>query len=103
MNPAPEPHALDMWSGAMEAPMSNLIAEPTELPCGALFITVVGIVRTALTTVVTGEPHFWAGPGLLGTSTHCYFVQCWSLQRTWGFGTTCTAPLTNLRTELPET
>ena len=34
MNPAPEPRALDMQSGAMEAPMPNLVTEPTELPCG---------------------------------------------------------------------
>ena len=103
MNPTPEPRALDMRSGAMEAPMSDLVTEPTEFPCGTLLITVVGIIRTALTAVVTGEPHLWASPSLFRTSTHCYFVQCGSFHQTRGFGTTCTAPLTNLRTEFPET
>ena len=103
MNPAPEPCALDMWSGAMEAPMPDLVTEPTEFPCGTLLVAMVGIVHSALTTVVTGEPHLRAGPSLFRTSAHCYFVQHGSLHQTRGFGTACTAPLTNLRTELPET
>ena len=103
MNPAPEPRALDMRSGAMEAPMPDLVTEPTEFPCGALLVAMVGIVHTALTAVVTGEPHLWASPSLLRTSTHCHFVQRGSLRQTRGFGTPCTAPLTNLRTEFPET
>ena len=64
MNPAPEPRALNMRSGAMKAPMPNLVTEPTELPCGALLVAMVGIIHTALTAVVTGEPHLWASPGL---------------------------------------
>ena len=79
MNPAPEPRAFDMWSGAMEAPMPDLVAEPTEFPCGTLLITVVGIIRMALTAVVMGESHLWADSGLFWTSTHCYLVQCWPL------------------------
>ena len=75
MNPAPEPRALDMWSGAMEAPMPNLITEPTELPRGALFIAVIGIIRTALTAIILGEPHLRAGPSLLGTGAHCHLIQ----------------------------
>ena len=103
MNPAPEPRALDMQSGAMEAPMPDLVTEPTDFPCGTLLITVVGIIRTALTAVVAGEPHLRASPSHFRTSAHCYFVQRGSLHQTRGFGTTCTAPLTNLRTEFPET
>ena len=103
VNPAPEPRALDMRSRAMEAPMPDLVTEPTEFPCGTLLITMVGIIRTALTAVITGEPHLRASPSLLWTSAHCYFVQCGSLHQARGFGTACTAPLTNLRTEFPET
>ena len=103
MNPAPEPCALDMRSRAMEAPVPKLVTEPTELPCGTLFVTVVGTVRAALTTVVAGEPHLWAGSSLFGIGTHCYLVQRWPLHCARGFGTTCTTLLTNLRTELPET
>ena len=103
MHPAPKPRALDMRSGAMEAPMPNLITEPTELPSGALFVTVISIVRMALTAVVTGEPHFWVGPSLFGISMHCHLVQHGPLHQTRGFGTACTALLTNLRTEFPET
>ena len=103
MNPAPEPRALDMRSGAVEAPMPDLITEPTELPCGTLLIAMVGIIHSALTTVVTGEPHLQTSPCLFRTSTHCDFVQRGSLHQTRGFGTACTAPLTNLRTEFPET
>ena len=43
MDPAPEPHALNMRSGAMEAPMPDLVTEPTELPCGTLFVAMVGV------------------------------------------------------------
>ena len=75
MHPAPEPCAFDMWSGAMEAPMPNLVTEPTELPCGALFVAVVGIVHMALTAVVSGEPHLWTGSSLFEIGTHGYFVQ----------------------------
>ena len=103
MNPTPEPRALDMRSRAVEAPMPDLITEPTEFPCGALLITMIGIIRTALTAVVTGEPHFGASPSLFRTSAHCYLVQRGSFHQTQGFGTACTAPLTNLRTEFPET
>ena len=102
MNPAPEPRALDVRSGAMEAPMPNLVTEPTEFPCGTLLVAMVGIIRTALTAVVAGEPHLWASPSLLWISAHGYFVQRGPLHQTWGFGTACTAPLTNLRTEFPE-
>jgi hypothetical protein len=103
VNPTPEPHALDMRSGAVEAPMPDLITEPTELPCGTLFVAMVGIIRTALTAVVTGEPHLRASPSLLWTSMHGYFVQCGPLHQARGSGTACTTPLTNLRTEFPET
>ena len=103
MNPAPEPHALDMRSGAVEAPMPNLITEPTEFPCGTLLVAMVGIIRTALTTVVTGEPHLQTSPCLFRISAHCNFVQRGPLHQTRGFGTACTALLTNLRTEFPET
>ena len=54
MYPAPEPCAFDVRSGAMEAPVPNLVTEPTEFPCGALFVAVVSIIRTALTAVITG-------------------------------------------------
>ena len=57
MHPTPEPRALDMQSGAMKAPVPNLVTEPTKFPCGALFVAVVGIIRMALTAVVLGEPH----------------------------------------------
>ena len=103
MYPAPESHALDMRSRAMEAPMPNLVTEPTELPCGTLFVAVVGIVCTALTAVISGEPHLQTGSSLFGISAHCYFVQHRPLHQTRGFRTACTALLTNLRTELPET
>ena len=103
MDPAPEPRALDMRSGAMEAPMPDLVTEPTDFPCGTLLITMVSIIRTALTAVVTGEPHLRVSPSLFRISAHCYFVQRGSLHRAWGFGTACTAPLTSLRTEFPET
>ena len=103
MNPAPEPHALDMWSGAMEAPMPDLITEPTEFPCRALFVAVVGIIYSALAAVVTGEPHFRTSPRLFRISAHCDVVQRGPFLQTRGFGTACTAPLTNLRTEFPET
>ena len=103
MHPTPEPCALDMWSGAMEAPVSNLIAEPTEFPCGTLLVTVVSVVCVALAAVILGKSHLRAGPSLFGTGAHCYFVQHGPLSQTWGFGTACTAPLTNLRTEFPET
>ena len=103
VNPAPEPRALNMRSGAVEATMPDLVTEPTEFPCGTLFIAVVGIIHTALTAVVTGEPHLWTSPSLFWTSAHRYFVQRRSLHYAWGFRTTCTAPLTNLRTEFPET
>ena len=103
MNPAPESRALDMRSRAMEAPMPDLVTEPTEFPCGTLLITMVGIIRTALTAVVAGELHLWTSLGLFRTSVHCYFVQRGSFHQTRGFGTACTAPLTNLRTEFPET
>ena len=103
MNPAPEPRALDVRSRAVEAPMPDLITEPTEFPCGTLFVTVVGIIRTALTAVVAGEPHLRPSLGLFGISAHSDFVQRRPLHQTRGFGTACTAPLTNLRTEFPET
>ena len=103
MNPAPEPRALDMRSGAVKAPKPDLVTEPTEFPCGTLFVVMVGIICTALTAVVTGEPHLRASPHLFRISTHCDFVQCGPLLQTRGFGTACTAPLTNLRTEFPET
>ena len=103
MNSAPEPCAFDMRSGAMEAPMPDLVTEPTELPCGTLLVAMVGIIRMALTTVVTGEPHLRASPGLFRISAHCDFVQRGPFLQTRGFGTACTAPLTNLRTEFPET
>ena len=74
VHPAPEPHAFDMRSRAMKAPMSNLITEPTKLPGGTLFVTVIGIVRTALTAIVMGEPHLWTGPSLFGIGMHCYLV-----------------------------
>ena len=75
MNPAPEPRALDMRSRAVKAPMPDLITEHTELPCGTLLIAMVGIIRSALTTVVTGEPHFRARPCFLWTGAHRDFVQ----------------------------
>ena len=103
MNPTPEPRAFDMRSRAIEAPMPDLVTEPTELPCGTLLVTVVGIIRTALTTIVTGEPHLWTSPRLFWISAHCDFVQRRPLHQTQGFGAACTAPLTNLRTEFPET
>ena len=103
MYPTPKPRAFDVRSGAMEAPMPDLVTEPTELSCGTLFVTVVGVVCSALTAIVAGEPHLWAGPGLLGISACCYLVQRWSLHYMRGSGTTCTSPLTNLRTEFPET
>ena len=103
MDPAPEPRALDMRSGAVEAPMPDLVTEPTELPCGTLLIAMVGIICSALATIVTSEPHFRASPCLFRISAHCNFVQRGPLHQTWGFGTACTAPLTNLRTEFPET
>ena len=103
MHPTPEPRALDMRSGAVKAPVPDLVTKPTKLPCGALFIAVVGIIWTALTAVVSGEPHFWVGPSLFGISMHCHLVQHGPLHQTWGFGTACTALLTNLRTEFPET
>jgi hypothetical protein len=103
MNPAPEPRAFDMRSRAVEAPVPNLITEPTELPCGTLLVAMVGIICTAFTAIVAGEPHLWVGSGLFRTSAHCYLIQCWPLHWAQGFGTTCTAPLTNLRTEFPET
>ena len=73
MYPTSEPCAFDMRSGAVEAPMPNLITEPTEFPCGALFITVVSIICTALAAVVMGEPHFWAHLGLLD-AVHGHFI-----------------------------
>ena len=103
MYPAPEPRALDMRSEAVKAPMPDLVTEPTKFPCGALFITVVGIIHTALTAVVLGEPHLWTGSSLFWIDTHRHFVQCGPLYCAWGFGTAWTAPLTNLRTEFPET
>ena len=103
MNPAPESRALDMRSGAVEAPMPDLVTEPTKLPCGALLVAVIGIVRTALTAVVTGEPHLRASSCLFRIGTHRNFVQRRPFLQTRGFGTACTAPLTNLRTEFPET
>ena len=103
MDPAPESRALDMRRGAVEAPMPDLVTEPTKLPCGALLVAVIGIVRTALTAVVAGEPHLWPSLGLFGISAHGDFVQRRPLHQTRGFGTACTAPLTNLRTEFPET
>ena len=75
MNPAPEPRALDMRSRAVKAPMPDLVTEPTEFPCGTLFVAVVGIIRTALTAVVAGESHFRPSPSLFGISAHCDFVQ----------------------------
>ena len=102
MYPAPEPCALDMQSEAMKAPVPNLVTEPTKLPCGTLFIVVVGIVCMALATVVIGELHLWAGPSLFGISAHCYLIQRWPLHQARGSGTACTALLTNLRTEFPE-
>ena len=92
-----------MQSGAMKAPVPNLVTEPTKFSCGTLFIAMVGIVRMALAVVVMGEPHLWAGPSLFGISVHCYLVQHWPLHQAWGSGTACTALLTNLRTEFPET
>ena len=74
MNPTPEPCALNMRSGAMEAPMPDLITEPTELPCGTLLVTMVGIIRTALTTIVAGESHLRMSPRLFWISVHCDFV-----------------------------
>ena len=76
MHPAPESRAFDMQSGTVKAPVSHLITEPTELPCGTLFVTVVGIVRTTLTTIVSGEPHLQTGPSLFGIDTHRYLIQC---------------------------
>ena len=76
MYPTSKPRALDMESGAVEAPMPDLVTEPTEFPCGALFIAMVSIVRTALATVVSGKPHFWVCSGLLG-ATHSHFIQGW--------------------------
>ena len=87
----------------MEAPMPDLITEPTELPCGTLLVAMVGIIRTALTTIVAGEPHLRTSPRLFQISAHCDFVQRGPLHQMRGFGTACTAPLTNLRTEFPET
>ena len=74
MNPASEPRAFDVRSGAMEAPMPDLIAEPTELPCGTLLVAMVGIIRPALTTIVAGEPHLRASPCLFRISPHRNFV-----------------------------
>ena len=79
MYPTPEPHALDMWSEAMEAPMPDLVTEPTEFPCGALFITVVSIVRVALAAVIMGESHLQMSLSFLGISSHYHLVQCWPL------------------------
>ena len=59
--------------------------------------------RTSPETVTeTGELHLWAGSSLLENGAHCHLVERWPLQVTWGSRTTCTAPLTNLRTEFPE-
>ena len=91
-----------MRSGAVKAPVPDFVTEPTKLPCGALFVAVVGIVYMALAAVVPGEPHFWAGLSLFGVRTHHHIVQHGPLHQTQGFGTACTAPLTNLRTEFPE-
>ena len=79
MHPAPEPRAFNMRSGAMKAPMPDLVTEPTEFPRGALFVTVIGIICTALAAVVTGQPHFWMRSNLLGAA-HGYFIQGWSFQ-----------------------
>ena len=103
MHPTPEPRALDMRSGAVKAPVPDLVTKPTKLPCGALFIAVVSIVHTALTAVIPGEPHLRVGPSLFGIGAHRHLVQRGPLHQMRGFGTTCTAPLTNLRTEFPET
>ena len=102
MHPTPEPCALDMQSRAMEAPMPDLVAEPTEFPCGTLLITVVGIIHTALAAIKSGEPHLWASSSLFGTGAHGYFIQRRPLHQARGAGIACTAPLTNLRTEFPE-
>ena len=102
MYPTPEPHALDMWSGAMETLVPDLITEPTEFSCGTLLIEMVSIVCMALAAIVTGEPHLRAGPSLFGISMHCHLVQRWPLHQMRWFRTACTALLTNFRTELPE-
>ena len=75
MHPAPELRAFDMQSETVKAPVSHLITKPTELPCGTLFVTVVGIVCTTLTTIVSGELHLQMGPSLFGIDTHCYLIQ----------------------------
>jgi hypothetical protein len=103
MHPTPEPHAFGVQSGAMKAPMPNFVTEPTKLPCGALFVAVIGTICSALTAVIPGELHLQVGLSLFGIGTHCYLVQHGPLYYTQGFGTTCTALLTNLRTEFPET
>ena len=63
----------------MEAPMPNLVTEPTKLPCGALFVAVVSIVRTALTAVEVGELYLWVSLGLLGNRMHGHLIKCWPL------------------------
>ena len=87
----------------MEAPVPNLVTELTELPCGTLFIAMVGIVHTALTAVIMGKPHLWAGSSLFGVSVHHYLVQHWPLCQAQGSGTAYTTLLTNLRTKFPKT
>ena len=75
MHPAPKPRALDMRSGAMEAPMPNLVAEPTDLSCGTLLVTVVGIVHAALAAIVPGKPHLRMSLSLFWSGVHHYLVQ----------------------------
>ena len=79
MHPTPEPHALNMWSEAVEASMPDLVTEPIEFPCGTLFITMVSIVHAALATVVMSEPYLQVHPSLL-SATYGHFIQGQPLQ-----------------------
>ena len=79
MDPAPKPCALDMQSEAVEAPMTNLVTEPTELPHGTLFIAMVSIVYMALTAVKMGKLHLGAHFSLFGMQMHCHLIERQSL------------------------
>ena len=80
VNSAAELGALAMGDRAVVAPMSNLVTEATYFPGGTVFIGVLRIVYSALTTVEPCQLHRRLRSGFLSWGRpHCYLVERWSL------------------------
>jgi hypothetical protein len=81
MYPAMVACTLDVRCGAIEHPVSLLVAKTALPPDGAFFIAVVSVVNATLTTEESCEAHL--GLLLPRAGVHSYFIEAGALHTAW--------------------